>query len=61
MYNFIICAVSPLEGEYEPGKPEFGFLFPSFADRSSDDDFIDILNTDPDNVQSGVMRKILGV
>ena len=61
VYNFIICAVSPLEGEYEPGKPEFGFLFPAFADRSSDDDFIDIFNADPDNVQSGVMRKILGV
>ena len=61
VYDFIICAVSPLEGEYEPGKPEFGFLFPAFADRSSDDDFIDIFNADPDNVQSGVMRKILGV
>ncbi|MBP3234631.1 MAG: DUF4317 family protein [Eubacterium sp.] len=61
VYDFIICAVSPLEGEYEPGKPEFGFLFPAFSDRSSDDDFIDIFNADPDNVQSGVMRKILGV
>ena len=34
VYDFIICAVSPLEGEYEPGKPEFGFLFPAFTDRS---------------------------
>ncbi|MBQ9277516.1 MAG: DUF4317 family protein [Lachnospiraceae bacterium] len=36
VYDFIICAIAPLEGEYEPGEPEFGFLFPAFADRSSD-------------------------
>ena len=60
VYDFLICAVSPLEGEYEPGKTEFGFLFPAFIDRSSDDNHIDIYNIDPDNVQIGVMDKILG-
>ncbi len=61
VYDFLVCAVSPLEGEYEPGKPEFGFLFPAFNDRSSDDNYIDIFNADPENVQEDVMRKILGV
>ncbi len=61
VYDFLICAVSPLVGEYEPGKPEFGFLFPAFIDRSSDDDYIFIFNADPENVQEDVMKKILGM
>ena len=61
VYDFLVCTVSPLEGEYEPGKPEFGFLFPAFIDRSSDNDYIDIFNADPDNVQTELMRKILGL
>ena len=60
VYDFIVCAVSPLEGEYEPEKPEFGFLFPTFVDRSSDSSVIDIFNADPDNVQTDLMEKILG-
>ena len=60
VYDFIICAISPLEGEYEPGKPEFGFLFPAFVDRSSDGNVIDIFNADSDNVQANLMDKILG-
>ena len=60
VYDFIICAISPLEGEYEPGKPEFGFLFPAFVDRSSDSGRIDIFNADPNDVQTELMEKILG-
>jgi len=36
VYQFIICAVCPVSGDYEPGGPECGFLFPAFKDRSSD-------------------------
>ena len=61
VYDFLICAISPLVGEYEPGKPEFGFLFPAFVDRSSDSDVIDFYNVDPDNPQTELMKKILGL
>ena len=61
VYDFLICAIAPLEGEYEPGKPEFGFLFPAFVDRSSDSNTIDIYNMDPDNPQTDLMNKILGL
>ena len=61
IYDFIICAVAPLIGESEPGKPEFGFLFPAFKDRSGDSDLIDIFHADPNRVQTDVMEKILGV
>ena len=61
VYDFMICAIAPLEGEYEPGKPEFGFLFPAFVDRSSDSNTIDIYNINPDNPQTDLMNKILGL
>lgn len=31
VYEYLICTISPLVGEYEPGNPSCGFLFPSFA------------------------------
>ncbi len=36
VYPYLICAVCPIDGEYEPGNPECGFLFPAFTDRSGD-------------------------
>ena len=36
VYEYIICSISPLAGEYEPGFPCAGFLFPAFSDRSAD-------------------------
>ena len=33
VYDFLVCTISPLEGEYEPGEPEWGFLFPAFSDQ----------------------------
>lgn len=44
VYEYLICAICPLEGEYEPGMPECGFLFPSFKDRSCDMDHIAVFN-----------------
>ena len=61
VYDFLVCAVSPLVGEYEMGEPEFGFLFPAFADRSGDSDLIYMFNKDPGRPQSELMKKILGM
>lgn len=36
VYSFLICAVCPVSGDYEPGEPACGFLFPAFKDRSAD-------------------------
>lgn len=46
VYQFIICAVCPVSGDYEPGEPECGFLFPAFKDRSSDIHRIDVFQAD---------------
>lgn len=42
VYTYLLCSISPLEGEYEPGKPEFGFLYPTFRERTSNDAYINI-------------------
>lgn len=34
MFEYLICAICPLSGEYEPGEQEWEFLFPAFTDRS---------------------------
>ena len=38
MYEYLICAICPVSGDYEPGEPECGFLFPAFQDRTEDPD-----------------------
>ena len=60
VYDFIICTVSPMEGEYEPAEPVFGFLYPAFSDRSAEEGMIDIFHADPENVEEGLLYKILG-
>lgn len=60
VYEFIICTICPLVDEYEPGAPVFGFLYPAFSDRSADKEKIDIFHADAENVEEGLMYKILG-
>lgn len=60
VYDFIICTVSPMAGEYEPAEPVFGFLYPAFSDRSGDEEKIDIFHADPECIEEGLMYKLLG-
>ncbi len=48
MFEHLICAICPLEGEYEPGAPECGFLFPAFSERCADLDHVDIFQENPE-------------
>ena len=54
VYTYLLCTISPLEGEYEPGKPEFGFLYPVFRDRTSNEEYINIFEA-----QSGKYKKLI--
>lgn len=47
VYTYLICAVSPLEGEYEPGRPKFGFVYPAFKNRTSDPECILVYQEQP--------------
>lgn len=60
VYEYIICAVCPLVGEYEPGKPEWGFLFPGFTDRSGDLEHIAVFQADAEHPHTEI-SEILGI
>ena len=49
VFEYLICAFCPLKGDYEPGKPFCGFLFPAFSDRSADLEHIDVFQADPEH------------
>lgn len=60
VYRFLICAFCPLKGEYEPGEPECGFLFPAFTDRSSDIHGIAVFHADAKHPHRELETEILG-
>ena len=60
VYEFLICTISPLFGEYEPAEPVVGFLYPAFSDRSGDRDKIDIFHENPGQVEEGLFYKFFG-
>ncbi len=59
VYQFMICAICPVTGDYEAGKPECGFLFPAFTDRSSDVHGIHIFQADTERPHQELADKIL--
>ena len=61
VYSFLIGVLCPLEEEYEPGKPEWGFLYPAFTDRSSDPAHIAVYEADPARPHEDMMREVLGI
>lgn len=60
VYNYIICVICPLKGEYQPAGPECGFLFPAFTDRSSDIHHVSVYNADVLNPHRELTNRILG-
>lgn len=46
VYRFLVCAICPVGADYEAGSPESGFLFPAFANRSTDIDGINLFSAD---------------
>lgn len=59
VYSFLICAVCPVHGDYEPGEPECGFLFPAFKDRSSDEHRINLFQKNSGSGKSDMLKEIL--
>ena len=56
VFEYMICAVCPLRGEYEPDKPVCGFLFPAFTDRSGDLNHIDVFQADADKPHNEILK-----
>lgn len=60
MFEYLICAICPLTGDYEPGMPECGFLFPAFSGRSEDQAHVDVFQADPERPHEELLN-ILGL
>ena len=60
VYDFLICAVSPLLEDYETDRPEYGFLFPAFSNRCAYLNAVDIFTKDPSFPQNDLTDLILG-
>lgn len=54
--NISSDAICPVPGDYEPGKPECGFIFPAFNSRTEDPDYIDIYQSNPDFPQKDLLK-----
>ena len=59
IYDFLVCVLSPLKGEYEMGEPRFGFLYPAFEARSADPNKIYVFHADPEQTESELLSLIV--
>lgn len=60
VFEYIICAVCPLIGDYEPGSPECGFLFPAFYEGGAAQNCVDVFQADVKHPHLEIL-KILGL
>lgn len=60
MFEYLICTICPVSGDYEPGEPECGFLFPAFIDRGAALNFVDVYQADKKRPHTELLE-ILGI
>ena len=58
VYEYLICTVSPVRGDYEADAPYCGFLYPSFYDRSADLYHIAVYEEEPDVSGEGLIQML---
>ncbi len=59
VYEYLIGTVCPLTGEYEPGMPACGFLFPLFSKRSADLHRMAVFDADPAHPKGEMLQRLL--
>ncbi|MDO5407383.1 MAG: DUF4317 family protein [Eubacteriales bacterium] len=59
VFRFLVCAICSVYGDYEPGEPECGFLFPAFKDRGTDIHGIEVFDADEHNPHRELLEEIL--
>ena len=60
MFEYLICAICPVSGDYEPGEPECGFLFPAFMDGAAALNYVDVYQKNQAHPHTELL-KMLGV
>ncbi len=58
VYEYLICTVSPVSGDFEAAEPVCGFLYPSFYERSADWFHLALYEQEP-GVSGEGLRRIL--
>lgn len=58
-FEYLICAVCPVTGDYEAGSPECGFIFPSYAKGGALLNCIDIYQADMSCVHRELVEMLL--
>ena len=58
VYEYLICSISPVSGDYEAGEPVCGFLYPSFYERSRDLFHIALYEKTPGVSGEGLIRAL---
>lgn len=61
VFEYLICVICSLEGEYEAGSPECGFLFPAFTDRSGDLNHIAVFQADAAHPHREILERVLQI
>ena len=60
MFEYLICAICPVSGDYEPGEPECGFLFPAYMDGGAVMNYVDVYQKNQEYPHTELL-KLLGV
>lgn len=60
IFEYLICVICPLTGQYEPGEPECGFLFPAFTERSGDLNHVNVFQKNVNRPHMEIVTEILG-
>ena len=56
MFEYLICAICPVRGDYEPGEPECGFLFPAYTDGAAALNYVDVYQADREHPHMELMK-----
>ena len=59
VYEYLICSISEVCGDYEVMEPYTGFLYPSFYDRSADIFHIAVYEKEPGVSGKGLIRALV--
>ena len=60
MFEYLICAICPVSGDYEPGEPECGFLFPAYMDGGAAMNYVDVYQKNQEYPHTELL-KLLGL
>lgn len=60
VFDFIICVVCPVDNDYEPGNTKWGFMYPNFANRCTDDEHIAVFCSEDDE-ETRMLNAVLGI